>query len=130
MLTPSPQGAALVVACRVVGRSIVALLLILAALLACGGENNAAKGPSAYNQSTATCSSDYDCTYGWKCVKDSLSFRGICARSVNKYGTPDFAPPSPNSMGMGSGNCQFTTDCPIGFQCVKSSGGLYGNCLK
>lgn len=76
------------------------------------------------------CSSDYECGVGFVCAKDSLSFRGLCARAVDQNGIPQPRLPNPGSIGPGTGNCQFDTDCTIGFRCIKSSGGLYGNCMK
>lgn len=72
------------------------------------------------------CSSDYGCSLGQKCVKDSMQYQGVCAEGVNSYG----APPSSESMGPGQGQCSFDTECPIGFRCIKNSGGLRGNCMK
>jgi len=80
--------------------------------------------------SPAGCANDYGCGYGNACVKDSGSFRGICAKSVNAYGNPTFAPPRLESNGPGVGNCSFDTDCSVGFRCIKSNGGLRGNCMK
>lgn len=79
----------------------------------------------------AKCYSDYDCEYGWKCVKDQYQMEGICAQKVNKYDLPVNTPPDPNSVMPGKkGDCQFDTNCPIGFECVKGDGQLYGHCFK
>jgi hypothetical protein len=77
------------------------------------------------------CSSDYDCDYGSKCVKDQFAFEGICAQKVNKYDIPVYTPPDPNSIKPGGkGDCQFDTQCPVGFECVKGDGQIYGHCMK
>jgi hypothetical protein len=76
------------------------------------------------------CASDFECGSGRACVKDSFALRGVCATTVNSYGTPTFSPPNLNSVGPGTGSCSFDTQCGIGFRCVKTSGGLLGNCLR
>jgi hypothetical protein len=80
--------------------------------------------------SNSGCTSDYQCSPGQVCAKDSLAFRGVCATSVNPYGVPTYAQPDPASVQPGTGACSFDTECPIGFRCVKTSGGLKGNCMK
>jgi hypothetical protein len=76
------------------------------------------------------CSSDYECGVGFVCAKDSMAFRGVCARAVNEYGVPQMHTPDPASVGPGTGTCSFDTDCAPGFRCTKTSGGLRGNCMK
>lgn len=116
--------------------ALTSLGVLLAALLACGGKQGATAPPRAPQRAVQTparaagCASDYQCQYGQKCVKDSLSFEGVCAQPVTSYGVPVYQPPSPNSLQPGTGECSFDTECTIGFRCVKSSGGLYGNCLR
>jgi len=109
-------------------RRRAALQAVGAGLRAAGDSLSASSGPSAVN--APECSSDFQCKYGQRCVKDSGAFRGICATSVNRAGTPSFEPPRSNSVGPGKGECSFDTQCPVGFRCVKTSGGLRGNCLK
>jgi hypothetical protein len=88
--------------------------------------------PNAYTppRAAASCSSDFECGMGSACVKDSGAFQGICAKTVNQYGTPTFEGPRPGSVGPGTGQCSFDTECPVGFACVRTTGGMYGNCLK
>jgi hypothetical protein len=77
------------------------------------------------------CTSDYQCGIGHRCMKDSYSLNGVCAKVVDQYGVPQpGAMPRPDSVGVGQGTCSFDTQCPIGFRCVKTSGGLRGNCMR
>jgi hypothetical protein len=73
----------------------------------------------------AGCSSDYECGFGNYCVKPQFQARGACAKVVNQFGVPTYAPPRANSIApAGPGNCRFDTDCSPGFQCVQ------GNCMQ
>lgn len=76
-----------------------------------------------------SCSSDYDCGSGRACVKGEMQMRGVCATTVNRYGTQTYEPPRPN-VGPGTrGDCRFDTDCTVGWRCEKG-GGISGTCLR
>ena len=78
-----------------------------------------------------SCSSDFDCGIGHRCLKNFGELSGICAKTVNEYGSPTYDLPEIDSIGVGQGgNCSFTTDCPLGFDCRKNAGQLYGFCIK
>jgi hypothetical protein len=76
------------------------------------------------------CSSDYNCKYGSRCVKQQYQTLGLCAQNVTPYGVPTFAPPNPESALVGGqGDCQWNTDCPVGFRCIKGNA-ISGHCLR
>lgn len=80
-----------------------------------------------------TCSSDFSCGVGYKCIKDLYKSTGICAKTVNHYGTPTYNMPSTDSVGPkmdDSDMCSFSTECSIGFKCIKKSGQIKGYCMK
>jgi hypothetical protein len=74
-----------------------------------------------YSSPAFACSSDFSCRYGESCVKAPFKSRGVCMKSVDKFGTRTFKAPSTNSIGtrMGDDGCRFSTDCPIGFDCDR-----------
>jgi hypothetical protein len=85
--------------------------------------------PMPLRQTTAatssTCSSDYDCGFGNRCVKPNFSSQGTCMRSVNEYGGPSTDAPRPESVMPKFPNqqdCTTFADCPMGFHCDWSSG--------
>lgn len=68
------------------------------------------------------CTSDYACGAGFTCVKSPLKSSGVCMKSVNDYGTPQYNLPRSSSVGVNmdiDGQCQLDTGCPVGFQCDK-----------
>lgn len=80
-----------------------------------------------------TCTSDFACGVGYKCVKDLYKTEGYCAKTINKFGAPTYKMPSLESVGPkmdDSDMCSFNLDCSTGFQCVKKSGQLKGYCMK
>ena len=79
--------------------------------------------------SLASCSSDFDCGMGYRCVKAPLQSYGSCMKEVDEYGTPTYELPRLNSVGPNmniEGDCDFDTDCPIGFRCHRK----YKTCVK
>jgi hypothetical protein len=77
----------------------------------------------------ASCSSDFDCGIGNKCVKAPLQSTGRCMKAVNEFGLPTYDMPRTDSVGPNmniSGDCDFDTDCPIGFHCDRR----YKTCIK
>lgn len=75
------------------------------------------------------CISDFSCGVGYKCVKAPLKSRGVCMKSVDEYGTPQYNMPSTDSVGPNfdlEGQCDFDTDCPVGFRCDRT----YKTCIK
>lgn len=98
------------------------------------GMGQGLSGPSAQRSAPRAeqggCSSDYQCQYGWACVKAPYASLGNCAQKVNEYRTPTLTPPSPTSVYPGgNGQCGFDTECPVGFYCAKEPGALRGACL-
>lgn len=76
------------------------------------------------------CTSDYSCPSGQQCVKAEGQFRGVCAHTVNRYGTRVYAPKELDSGGVGGpGSCRVDYECPTGFRCVRGLASS-GNCLK
>jgi len=69
------------------------------------------------------CSSDFSCSYGESCVKEPYKSRGVCMKTVDKYGIRTFDAPRSSSVGprMNNDGCNFSTDCPIGFKCQRST---------
>lgn len=77
------------------------------------------------------CGSDYDCSYGWACVKGPHYSVGTCAQKVDASGTPTFTGPDADSVRhRDTTNCGFDTDCLTGFKCVKQGGQLRGHCMR
>jgi hypothetical protein len=71
------------------------------------------------------CNSDFECTYGEKCVKPNYSGSGSCMKAVNNYGLPQYEAPSLKSVGPKMplrSDCSYDTQCPIGFKCDSKSG--------
>lgn len=87
---------------------------------------------SLLNNAAATdssCTSDFSCGSGSRCVKAPLASTGTCMRTVDQYGnqqynTPQAGSVNPNMNTMGQ--CQFDTNCPIGFSCDMT----YKVCVK
>ena len=78
-----------------------------------------------------TCTSDFNCSFGSKCLKDFGKIEGVCAEVVNQYGQKTYQMPQTESVQVGKGgNCSFDTDCSIGFECKKNPGQLKGFCIK
>lgn len=67
------------------------------------------------------CSSDYSCGVGYACVKEPYKSRGVCMKTVDRYGIQTFDMPRSKSIGpnMSGDGCRFVTDCPIGFRCDR-----------
>ena len=79
--------------------------------------------------SSNTCTSDFSCGMGSKCIKKPGRSSGICMTEVNRYGTKTYSSPSSLSVGVRSYTseaCKFNTDCPIGFKCDRE----YKVCVK
>lgn len=80
----------------------------------------------ALGQGTApSCSSDFSCGIGRRCVKPYYGGAGYCAKAVNEYGVQTFELPRTDSVlpNMPDGSdCRFNTDCPPSFQCDTGSG--------
>lgn len=79
--------------------------------------------------SDASCSSDFDCGIGYRCVKAPLKSYGTCMKEVDEYGLPTYNLPSLDSVVPNmniEGDCDFDTDCPIGFRCHRK----YKTCVK
>ena len=77
----------------------------------------------------ASCSSDFSCGTGSKCVKPPFQSSGTCMKSVDEYGVQKFDSPKTDSIGPNtnaSGQCSFNVDCPIGFRCDSQ----YKACVK
>ena len=68
--------------------------------------------------SPKSCSSDYSCGVGYKCVKGMYESQGVCMQTVNQYGVQEFGSPKIDSIGVNTtAQCQGSLDCPIGFTC-------------
>jgi hypothetical protein len=89
-----------------------------------------ASSPSAGAAATAeSCSSDYSCGIGSRCVKPNFSGVGVCMRAVNEYGVQTFGMPDPNSVfpkTPKSTDCNQGAMCPPMFHCDY----LSGACVK
>lgn len=68
----------------------------------------------------AECLSDFNCGIGYKCVKEPFKTRGICMKTVDEYGIPQYNLPDLDSVYPRlKGDCDYDLDCPIGFYCHK-----------
>lgn len=78
--------------------------------------------------SSSGCTSDFSCGIGSKCVKEPYDYKGVCMKSVDRYGIQKFTMPSSDSIGLrdNDSGCRFLTDCPIGFECDTN----YKVCVK
>lgn len=66
----------------------------------------------------AQCSSDFNCGFGFKCVKELYRTSGVCLREVDAYRVPTLSAPDSGSFGVRTDpGCQFNTDCSGGFRC-------------
>lgn len=86
-------------------------------------------GGVSSNTYESSCSSDFSCGLGEKCIKRPGSSSGICMKSVNEYGIQNNDLPNVNSGGLRNfddKDCNFSTDCPIGFTCDMT----YKVCVK
>lgn len=73
----------------------------------------------------ATCSSDLDCGIGWLCTKPNYSAVGVCLRSVNEFGVPQYDVPRSESILLkvpSPVDCRTSFECPVGFACNQASG--------
>jgi len=72
--------------------------------------------------SSSGCTSDLSCGVGSKCVKEPYDYRGVCMKSVDRYGIQKLTMPSSDGIGprYNDGGCRFLTDCPIGFKCDRN----------
>jgi len=78
------------------------------------------------------CSSDFSCSYGQKCVKDSYQIDGTCMNVVNSFGNREFAPPELKSIGpkMETG-CYTDSQCKYDEKCFKNNNySSSGTCVK
>lgn len=85
--------------------------------------------PSGAAATAETCSSDYSCGIGSRCVKPNFSGVGVCMRAVNEYGVQTYGTPDPNSVfpkAPKSTDCNVGTVCPPLFHCDLQS----GTCIK
>lgn len=89
--------------------------------------NNKQKTTSTY--SSNSCTSDYGCGIGYKCIKPPLKSKGTCMKSVDEHGIRQFNSPSGDSIGPNTNlleQCMTDVDCPVGFGCDK----IYKSCIK
>jgi hypothetical protein len=87
--------------------------------------SSSSSAPSAATARPKECNSDFECTYGEKCVKPNYSGTGSCMKAVNNYGLPQYDLPRLNSVGPKTpsrSDCSYDTQCPIGFKCDSKSG--------
>jgi hypothetical protein len=87
--------------------------------------------PSSYSTTPngSSCTSDFSCGIGYKCVKAPLSSIGVCMESVDEQGLKQYNLPSGDSVGPNlnlQGQCNFDSDCPVGFRCDRT----YKACVK
>ncbi len=76
----------------------------------------------ALAQPAVACFSDFNCSYGYQCVKAPYQSQGVCMQAVNIYKIPTYPAPDINSVMPNtnqSEGCNFDTDCPIGFKCNR-----------
>ena len=94
------------------------------------GASSVGTSSSSFSTSSSnTCTSDFSCGMGSKCIKKPGRSSGICMTEVNRYGTKTYSSPSSLSVGVRSYTseaCKFNTDCPIGFKCDRE----YKVCVK
>jgi hypothetical protein len=77
--------------------------------------------------SSRSCSSDFFCNFGERCVKAKYGSYGVCMKTVDDFGIPTYDSPSSDSIGMKMDDeCSFDFDCPIGFSCHNT----YKVCVK
>ena len=91
--------------------------------------SNSFDGGAVSNSYENSCSSDFGCGLGEKCIKKPGSNSGMCMKSVNEYGVQNNSLPNVNSGGFRNfddKDCNFSTDCPIGFTCDMT----YKVCVK
>jgi TPR repeat protein len=62
------------------------------------------------------CKSDYNCPNGSACVKKPHHYRGICLRSVDRWGLRAYEK-NLDSFEAGKSTCTLASGCPIGFRC-------------
>ena len=83
---------------------------------------------SAY---AGTCSSDFNCTYGQKCVKDAFKIEGTCMDVVNNFKVKQFVAPEIDSIKMKTSGCTTNYDCESNEQCYKNSSASFrGTCIR
>ena len=80
------------------------------------------------------CTSDYDCAYGNKCIKERLAFDGVCCEILDRSGVRQVRPPSPESLDAGGdpsvlqAKCRSDYDCVYGQRCLKGQFQYDGVC--
>ena len=126
------RGQAVAVAEEARDREIAENRRAFGAALAAAGQamsqsQQAPAQPGAYSEVTQprSCSSDYSCGIGNRCVKNNFSGQGFCAKAVNEYGVRTFDLPRTESVLVkvpDEADCRFDTDCPVGFRCHARSG--------
>ena len=75
-----------------------------------------------------SCSSDYSCPYGQKCVKPQYRTTGTCMKVVDNLGVSKTYSPNSGSIqpNFQKKSCRYLTDCPINFRCDLK----YSVCVK
>lgn len=84
---------------------------------------NRSSAPGGYD--SGSCTSDYSCGVGRKCIKSNYSTSGFCATTVDNYGMRKFNMPELDSFGVKRPevtDCKYDSDCPVGFRCNQKSG--------
>lgn len=66
------------------------------------------------------CRSDFNCRFGYLCVKPPFKSEGVCMKAVDEHKRPTYPKKDLDSIGPKlEGDCKFNTDCPIGFKCDR-----------
>lgn len=64
------------------------------------------------------CRSDFNCSYGERCVKPPMKSKGVCLKAVDSYGLPTLDGPSMESIYPRTDlGCISSAECPVGFRC-------------
>ncbi len=91
---------------------------------------SAALGRAKGSQSGATnhsCSSDFSCGIGYRCVKRPYETAGACMQEVDSAGLPTYGTPRASSLDIRTRRqCDFDIECPLGFTCDAT----YKACVK
>jgi len=67
------------------------------------------------------CLSDFQCSFGMRCMKPAMNLRGTCMKQVNEYGVQQWVGPrTDGGMGLGKGQCDVAHPCSIGFSCENT----------
>lgn len=76
------------------------------------------------------CTSDFNCSYGQRCVMPQGEFQGLCITKTDQYGQTAPVQQMQQMNAETVAACYSDYDCGYGNSCIKRTNATQGICIK